>query len=135
MSTATAPATQPRYRPLAFGVTRGLRRDTPEGTTYLQAEQPLPPFPHRLTDRLLHWATVAPRRSFMARRERLPDGRTGDWQHLSYAEALDAARCIGQALLDRGLNAERPVLIVSEPPTGRDSGSATEGSGSVPLPS
>ncbi|OSZ67775.1 feruloyl-CoA synthase [Hydrogenophaga sp. IBVHS2] len=110
MSTATLP----RYRTLAFGVTRGLRRDTPDGTTYLQAEQPLPPFPHRLTDRLLHWAEVAPQRSFMARRERRADGSTGDWQHLSYAEALDAARCIGQALLDRGLNAERPVLIVSE---------------------
>jgi len=106
--------TLPRYRSLAFGVTRGLRRDTPEGTTYLQAEQPLPPFPHRLTDRLLHWAQVAPQRSFMARRERRADGSTGDWQHLSYADALDAARCIGQALLDRGLNAERPVLIVSE---------------------
>ena len=104
----------PRYRALTFGVTRGLRRDAPDGTTYLQAEQPLAPHAHRLTDRLVHWATVAPQRSFMARRERLADGRTGDWQHLSYADALDAARRIGQALLDRGLNAERPVLIVSE---------------------
>ena len=104
----------PRYRALAFGVTRGLRRDAPDGTTYLQAEQPLAPHAHRLTDRLVHWAAVAPQRSFMARRERLADGRTGDWQHLSYADALDAARRIGQALLDRGLNAERPVLIVSE---------------------
>lgn len=104
----------PRYRSLAFGVTRGLRRDAPDGTTYLQSEQPLPPFPHRLTDRLLHWAQVAPQRSFMARRQRLADGSTGDWQHLSYADALDAARSIGQALLDRGLNAERPVLIASE---------------------
>lgn len=112
--TAASVTPQPRYRSLAFGVTRGLRRTTPEGTTYLQAEQPLPPFAHRLTDRLLHWATVAPRRSFMARRERRPDGTAGDWQHLSYADALDAARCIGQALLDRGLSAERPVLIVSE---------------------
>ena len=104
----------PRYRALTFGVTRGLRRDAPDGTTYLQAEQPLAPHAHRLTDRLVHWATVAPQRSFMARRERLADGRTGDWQHLSYADALDAARRIGQALLDRGLNADRPVLIVSE---------------------
>jgi len=114
MTAAQARTALPRYRTLDFGVTRGLRRDTPDGTTYLQAEQPLPPFPHRLTDRLLHWAQVAPQRSFMARRRRLADGSTGDWQHLSYAEALDAARSIGQALLNRGLNAERPVLIVSE---------------------
>jgi feruloyl-CoA synthase len=42
------------------------------------------------------------------------DGSTGDWRHISYAQALDAARSIGQALLDRGLNAERPVVILSE---------------------
>lgn len=114
MTAAQARTALPRYRTLDFGVTRGLRRDTPDGTTYLQAEQPLPPFPHRLTDRLLHWAQVAPQRSFMARRRRLADGSTGDWQHLSYADALDAARSIGQALLNRGLNAERPVLIASE---------------------
>ncbi len=50
----------------------------------------------------------------MARREQLPDGSTGDWQHLSYAQALQGARSIGQALLDRGLSAERPVMILSE---------------------
>ena len=50
----------------------------------------------------------------MARREQLPDGSTGDWQHLSYAQALQGARSIGQALLDRGLSAERPVAILSE---------------------
>ena len=40
--------------------------------------------------------------------------QSGDWQHISFAQALDAARRIGQALLDRGLSAERPVLILSE---------------------
>jgi feruloyl-CoA synthase len=33
---------------------------------------------------------------------------------VSYAQALHAARSIGQALLDRGLSAERPVAILSE---------------------
>jgi feruloyl-CoA synthase len=32
---------------------------------------------------------------------------------LSYAEVLDRARRIGQSLLDRGLSAERPLLILS----------------------
>ena len=67
-----------------------------------------------MTDRLLHWAQTTPEHSFIAQRERLADGRTGDWQHISYAQALAAARSIGQALVERGLSAERPVVILSE---------------------
>jgi feruloyl-CoA synthase len=67
-----------------------------------------------MTDRLVHWAKTDPNRVFMARRERLADGSTGDWRKVSYREALAAARSIGQALLDRGLDAERPVAILSE---------------------
>ena len=104
----------PRYRALDFGITEAELRHTADGTAYLQARQPLHAFPHRLTDRLVHWASAAPDRTFMARRAKNADGSTGDWVRLSYADALDAARCIGQALLDRGLSAERPVLIVSE---------------------
>ena len=52
--------------------------------------------------------------SLGARRVRNADGSTGEWRHVSYREALAAARAIGQALLDRGLSAERPVAILSE---------------------
>ena len=44
----------------------------------------------------------------------MPTAASGDWRHISFAQALDAARRIGQGLLDRGLSAERPVLILSE---------------------
>ena len=81
---------------------------------YLQADLPLGAFARRVTDYLVHWAETTPDHSFLARREQLPGGKTGDWQHVSYAQALDAARSIGQALLDRGLNAERPVVVLSE---------------------
>ena len=40
--------------------------------------------------------------------------KAGNWHHLSYAQALTAARHIGQGLLNRGLSAQRPVLILSE---------------------
>jgi feruloyl-CoA synthase len=49
-----------------------------------------------------------------ARRKRQPDGTTGDWEHLSYAQALTAARRIGQALLHKGMSVDRPVVILSE---------------------
>jgi len=108
---AAAPA---RYRPLEFGVTRVQLQQGQTGTRYLQAEQSLAPHAERMTDRLLHWAQTQPERTFMAQRVRDSQGRTGDWRHVSYAEALQTARRIGQALLNRGLSAEHPVVILSE---------------------
>ncbi|MDM0032717.1 feruloyl-CoA synthase [Variovorax sp. J22P271] len=112
---APRPTTQtPRYRPVTFGVRRVNVREGAAGVRYLEAAEPLRSYAERITDRFMHWAETAPDRSFMARREQLPDGSTGEWQHLSYARALQDARRIGQALLDRGLDAERPVMILSE---------------------
>jgi feruloyl-CoA synthase len=104
----------PRYRPLVFGVTRVAFRENEQGIQYLQADQPLHDYAYRMTDRLVYWAQLTPERTFIARRTKNADGSSGDWRHISYAEALSAARNIGQALLDRGLNAERPVAILSE---------------------
>jgi feruloyl-CoA synthase len=104
----------PRYRPMKFGVTRAELRHGDEGVKYLRAEAQLDSYAHRLTDRLVHWAETAPDRTFMARRVRNADGSTGEWRRISYREALQAARSIGQALLDRGLDAEHPVAILSE---------------------
>ena len=104
----------PRYRDLEFGVTRVAMREGAGGVRYMRADQQLGPHALRMTDRLLHWAAVAPERSFMARRLRNADGSTGDWRHVSYAEALESARSIGQALLDRGLGPDRPVVVLSE---------------------
>ncbi len=114
MSETTTSPTTPRYRPVNFGVTRVNVREGAPGVRYLQAELPLGAYARRLSDFLVHWAETTPEHSFMARRAPLPDGKTGDWQHLSYAQALEGARSIGQALLDRKLSAERPVVILSE---------------------
>lgn len=106
--------TAPKFRPLTFGVTRVTLKDGADGTQYLSADQALQDYPVRITDRLQHWAHTAPERTFMAKREKLQDGKTGDWQHVSYAQAWSRARCIAQALIHRGLNADRPVAILSE---------------------
>ena len=50
----------------------------------------------------------------MARRALNADGSRGDWKYVTYAEALRAARSIGQALLNHGASAERPLAILSE---------------------
>ena len=106
--------TAPKFRPMTFGVTRIKLRDGVPGVHYLRAEQPLQDFAQRMTDRLQHWAQIEPERTFIARRERLSNGSTGDWQHVSYGQAWRTAQHIAQALINRGLSVERPVVILSE---------------------
>ena len=104
----------PKYRAMRYGITSVQVETQDNGVQYVLADVPLEPYPQRMTDKLLHWANETPDRTYVARRQRLSDGRTGDWQHLSYVQALTYARRIGQALLNRGLSADKPVLILSE---------------------
>jgi feruloyl-CoA synthase len=60
-----------------------------------------------MTDCLDHWAAHASYRTFLA--EKTHSG----WRNLTYAEAQFFGRRIGQALLECGLSAERPLVILS----------------------
>ena len=104
----------PKYRAMRYGITSVQVQTRDDGVQYVLADVPLGSYPVRMTDKLLHWARVTPERTYVARRKRLSDGSTGDWEHLTYAQALAAARRIGQALLHRGLSVDKPVLILSE---------------------
>ncbi|MBI5262414.1 MAG: feruloyl-CoA synthase [Bradyrhizobium sp.] len=95
-------------RPISFGDPKVTIERRDDGTIYLRPEKPLGDFPRRLTDRLHHWASVAPDRTFMAERE----GGRG-WRRITYAELLASSRHIASGLLRRGLSAERPVVILS----------------------
>ncbi|MFC0132864.1 feruloyl-CoA synthase [Massilia eurypsychrophila] len=79
-----------------------------DGVWHVDAVTPLGDFPARFTDRLVQGAAAHPERTLVARR-----GADGEWIRLSYADVLSRARRIGQALLDRGLSAERPLVILS----------------------
>ncbi len=106
--------TAPKFRPLRFGVTRVQLREGAGGTQYLRADQDLQDFPDRLSDRLAHWAAIKPEQTFMARRIKTAEGGLGPWLHLNYGQAWRSARSIAQGLIDRGLNVDRPVAILSE---------------------
>ncbi|HEV8692110.1 MAG TPA: feruloyl-CoA synthase [Ideonella sp.] len=80
-----------------------------DGTQILRSTEPLRWYPERLTDVLAQWASLAADRTFVAKRD-----RTGEWVRISYAQMLARAQAIGQALVDRGLSAERPVAILSD---------------------
>ncbi|NDV00948.1 feruloyl-CoA synthase [Pseudoroseicyclus tamaricis] len=80
----------------------------PDGTTLVWREDPLGPYPERLSDRILHWAEVAPGRPWM--KERAADG---GWVSMTYGELAEAMARVGTALLDLGLTVERPLMILS----------------------
>lgn len=79
------------------------------GEYIIWREDKLGPYPARLNERLIHWATAAPDRVWMADRQ-----GTGPWHTVTYAQALDKVRRIGTYLLAAGLSAERPLVILSE---------------------
>jgi feruloyl-CoA synthase len=97
-----------RIRPVRIAPIDATVRRGPGGVVYMASPYPLGPYPIRLTDRLEHWAAVAPDRTFLAERD-----DTGGWRRLTYEDALERVRAVAQAILDRGLSADRPVLILS----------------------
>lgn len=80
----------------------------PDGTVYVRSPRPLAGYPEKITQRLEHWASTAPDRTFLARR-----GPDGEWQRVTYSQTLARVRAIAQSLLDRGLCVERPIAILS----------------------
>ena len=80
-----------------------------DGSVLLRSPHPLGAFPRCLTERLVHWAREAPQRAFIAQRD-----PGGGWRSVTYAKAHARVRAIAQALLDRGLSAERPLAILSD---------------------
>jgi feruloyl-CoA synthase len=115
---SSAPAGVRRVRMRTSGATL---EHLPGGVILIKPEEELRPYPKVLTDRLAHWAKVSPDKTCIARRATPHGNGPGegpqhgdDWRRLTYAQVWESVRSIGQALLDRGLSAERPVAILSE---------------------
>ncbi len=105
---AAVMAPRPRIRPVTLGpqdVTVDHRSD---GAMLLRSPQPLGRYPDKLTERLEFWAAETPGQVFLAQRD-----ANGDWRTVTYEQALEFARRIGEALLARNLSAERPLVILS----------------------
>jgi feruloyl-CoA synthase len=101
--------TSPRYREaLVGGCVEATIENRADGSTLMRSTEALRWLPEKLTDCLAQWAQEAPGRSFVARR-----ALGGDWVHITYAQMLARAQAVGQALVDLGLSAERPVMILS----------------------
>src|SRR3954449_3440723 len=80
--------------------------DAPGGVI-LRSGMPLEPYEPSLGVLLRRWAREAPDRVFLAERA------GEEWVNLTWGEANRKATSIAQALLDRGLGPQRPLLILS----------------------
>lgn len=80
-----------------------------DGAYIIRPDEKLEDYPRVLTERLIEWATKSPDRPLAAKRR-----AGGEWRYLRYAEALQRVRSLGQAFLNRGLSANRPIAILSD---------------------
>jgi len=93
----------------ALAPPRIVTRDAPDGSLILRSEMELEPYEASLGLLLRHWARETPDRVFLAERP-TPDD---EWTELTWGEAGRKANSVAQALIDRKLGPERPVLILS----------------------
>ena len=88
-----------------------IRLETrPDGTLLLSNAQPLDALPvQQIGEYLRRHAASRPEQTFLAQM-----GTNGNWEHLSYAQALAKVNALSQWLLDQNLPAGHPLLILSE---------------------
>jgi feruloyl-CoA synthase len=96
------------WRDPLFAPVRVTWQRRPDGAILLESQNPMGPMAPDLIQPLERWAVEAPDRVWLA--QRTPDA---DWQTLTFGEALTLVRRLGQAMLDLGLSAERPLMILS----------------------
>jgi feruloyl-CoA synthase len=95
-------------RKVSLGPSETVMEPLADGGVRLRATKPLGAYPTKITDRLEHFAHIAPDRVLIGQRD-----ASGEWRKITYAEMLDRVRRVGQALLSRPLSVERPIAILS----------------------
>jgi feruloyl-CoA synthase len=96
-------------RPVQLAGKNARAEQRADGSILIRSNEPLAPYPESWNLRLAHWAHEAPARTFLTE----ADGNGGR-RAITYAEALDSVRRIGEGLLGLGLTQERPLAILSE---------------------
>lgn len=86
-----------------------FREDLPGGGFVLRHPEPLKPHARCIGDWLEHWARATPDALFLAERD-----AQGAWRRMSYGQVRHAVGRIAQGLLDAGLPAGKPVVILSD---------------------
>jgi len=106
---AAAVLTKPGFRKIEW-----LPRDIEverraDGVIVLKSRIPLQPYEQHIPASLAKWAKQAPERIWLAQRA----GADRQWRKVSYGEAKRTVDALTQALLDLGVEDDRPVAILS----------------------
>lgn len=80
-----------------------------DGSIVLKSAIPLGNRPHRMTERLVYWATETPDKVFIGQKD-----ADGNWQTLTYRETYEKVKSIAQYLLKTDVSPEKPLVILSE---------------------
>jgi feruloyl-CoA synthase len=107
MHSTALPASTAPIRAIAYAEPHVICEDRPGGAMVLRAAAPLGAYEPSLARLFRAAVAAAPTRTFLAERE------AGGWRKLTYGEARAIVDSLAQALIDRGLDAERPVMILS----------------------
>jgi feruloyl-CoA synthase len=102
-----APQVKPPFRPIAYAAPDIRSERAADGSLLIRSATPLGAHDPSLARLFRTSATAQPARIFLAE-------RAGEnWRTVSYAQARQQVDALAQALIDRGLSAERPVMILS----------------------
>jgi len=96
------------FKPTEFAPAAVDVEVAPGGCRLLRSPMPLAPYERSLGVMLRHWAKEAPERIFLGERD-----ASGQWRLLTYRETSRLADSVAQALIDRKLGPDRPVMILS----------------------
>jgi feruloyl-CoA synthase len=81
----------------------------PDGSRVMRSSLALGSFPRCIGERLVHWSAEQPDRDFLLER-----GAGGQWQGVTYREAVQRVERLAAGVLRLGLSPERPLVILSE---------------------
>jgi feruloyl-CoA synthase len=95
-------------RPITYAAPDVTSTRTPDGSLVLRCATPLAGYEPTLAALFRAAVERAPGTVFLAERE-----AGGGWRKLTYEAARKAVDALAQALIERGLSAERPVMILS----------------------
>ena len=96
------------YRAVNFGPRDTTVERRADGCIVLRSPHPMGQADRCVSDWLVKWAAERPEHTFLAKRD-----ANNAWVRLTYRETLTKVRALAQALIDRQLSPERPLVILS----------------------
>jgi feruloyl-CoA synthase len=108
MSLTASKTATARLRPITYATPEVIATRAPDGSLIHRSAKPLEPYAPSLAALFRSAVERAPGTVFLAERD-----AAGLWRKLTYAQARERVDALAQALIERGLSAERPVMILS----------------------